>query len=65
MPRILGSFAKELFPKQIHWREGYAYSSTLPGLGVDFDEEIAEKRRVAPAGWPPLLRRDDGSFTNW
>ncbi|MEE8323439.1 MAG: galactonate dehydratase [Candidatus Bathyarchaeia archaeon] len=65
MPRRPGSFAKDLFPKQIKWEEGFAYAPNIPGLGVDFDEELAEKRRVNPTGWPPLLRREDGAFTNW
>jgi galactonate dehydratase len=65
MPRRPGSFAKDLFPKQIKWEKGFAYAPNIPGLGVDFDEELAEKRRVNPTGWPPLLRREDGAFTNW
>ena len=65
MPRRPGSFAKDLFPKQIKWEEGFAYAPNIPGLGVDFDEELVEKRRVNPTGWPPLLRREDGAFTNW
>jgi galactonate dehydratase len=65
MPRRPGSFAKDLFPQQIQWRDGYAYAPDRPGLGVDFDEALAEERRMSPTGWPPLLRRDDGAFTNW
>jgi len=65
MPLKPGSFATDLFPKQIKWKEGYAYALDIPGLGVDFDEEVAKKMRVASTGWPPLLRRDDGAFTNW
>jgi galactonate dehydratase len=65
MPRRPGSFAKDLFPKQIKWEEGFAYAPNMPGLGVDFDEELAEKRRVTPTGWPPFLQREDGAFTNW
>ena len=65
MPRAPGTFGKDLFPTQIKWSDGYAYAPDAPGLGVDFDEEVAEKRRVSPTGWPPLLRRDDGAFTNW
>ncbi|MDH5200356.1 MAG: mandelate racemase/muconate lactonizing enzyme family protein [Candidatus Bathyarchaeota archaeon] len=65
MPRRPGSFAADLFPKQIGWEDGFAYAPDAPGLGVDFDEGVAEERRVPPIGWPPLLRRDDGAFTNW
>ena len=65
MPRRPGSFAADLFPKQIGWEDGFAYAPDAPGLGIDFDEGVAEERRVPPIGWPPLLRRDDGAFTNW
>jgi galactonate dehydratase len=65
MPRKPGSFAKDLFPQQIEWKDGYAYAPNKPGLGVDFDEELANDRRINPTGWPPLLRRNDGAFTNW
>jgi L-alanine-DL-glutamate epimerase-like enolase superfamily enzyme len=65
MLRRPGSFASDLFPKQIGWEDGFAYAPDAPGLGVDFDEGVAEERRVPPIGWPPLLRRDDGAFTNW
>jgi galactonate dehydratase len=65
MPRRPGSYATELFPKQIEWEDGYAMAPDTPGLGVEFNEDIAEERRIDPTGWPPLLRRDDGAFTNW
>jgi galactonate dehydratase len=65
MPRRPGSFAKDLFPKQVKWVDGYVHAPDVPGLGVDFNEELAKKRLVKPTGWPPLLRRDDGAFTNW
>ena len=65
MPRRPGSFARDLFPKQVRWREGYAYAPDVPGLGVDFDEQVAKERGASATGWPPLLRRDDGAYTNW
>ena len=65
MPRRPGSFATDLFPVQIGWQDGYAFATDRPGLGVEFDEEAAGSRRVDPAGWPPLLRRNDGAFTSW
>ena len=65
MPRRPGSFANDLFPVQIEWDDGYAYATDRPGLGVEFDESLAESRRTAPTGWPPLLRRNDGALTNW
>jgi galactonate dehydratase len=65
MPRRPGSFATDLFPVQIEWQDGYAYATERPGLGVEIDEEFAEVHRVSPTSWPPLLKRNDGAFTNW
>ncbi|HBF00692.1 MAG: mandelate racemase/muconate lactonizing enzyme family protein [Dehalococcoidia bacterium] len=65
MPRRPGSYATDLFPKQIEWEDGYAWCPDEPGMGVDFNEELALDRIVDPTGWPPQLRRNDGSFTNW
>ena len=39
-------------------------SPTLPGLGVEFDREAAQKHPFDMTE-PPHLRREDGSFTNW
>jgi L-alanine-DL-glutamate epimerase-like enolase superfamily enzyme len=65
MPRRPGTFATDLFPTQINWKEGFAFAPDTPGLGVDFDEALAETRQVSLTGWPPYLQRDDGAFTNW
>ena len=65
MPRRPGSYATDLFPKQIEWEDGYAWCPDEPVMGVDFNEELALDRIVDPTGWPPQLRRNDGSFTNW
>ena len=65
MPKRPGSIDKELFPVQIGWEDGYAFATDRPGLGVEIDESVAESSRVDPTGWPPLLRRNDGAFTNW
>ena len=65
MPRRPGSFGTDLFPKRIEWEDGYAWVPDAPGLGVDFDEDLAEQRLVSPTGWPTVLRRNDGAFTNW
>ena len=60
-----GSYATDLFPKQVKWKDGYVSALNEPGLGVDFDEELAKKRKAKLSFWPPLLRREDGAFTNW
>ena len=65
MPRRPGTFETDLFPLQVDWRDGYAVANDQPGLGVEMDESVAESRRTEPGGWPPVLRRNDGAFTNW
>ena len=65
MPRRPGTFDTDMFPVQIEWSEGYAFAPDRPGLGVEMDEEVVESRRTKPDRWPPLLRRNDGAFTNW
>ena len=53
MPRRPGSYATELFPKQIEWADGYSWCPDAPGLGVEFDIDAAERAWVDPHGWPP------------
>ena len=65
LPRRPGTYATELFPQQIEWDEGFAWCPDTPGLGVDIDMEVAERSVVDPQKWPPRLRREDGSMTNW
>ena len=64
MPRRPGTFATDLFPQQIEWEDGYAWCPDTPGMGVDFDIDVAEQRIVDPRGWSPRLHRADGAFTN-
>ena len=65
MPKRPGTLDVDLFPQQIGWEDGYAFAPDMPGLGVDFDEEAAIARRAEHGGFPPVLRRNDGAFTNW
>ena len=65
MPKRPGSFDTDLFPVQIDWRDGYAFCNDRPGLGVEMDEALAATRPAKPGGWPTVLRRNDGAFTNW
>ena len=65
MPKRPGSFATDIFPVQIQWRDGYAWCPDVPGLGVDFDEPAAAAQLTQHGGFAPLLRRNDGAFTNW
>ena len=65
MPQAPGSYATDLFPAQLDWADGFASCRDVPGLGVEFDEELALSRQAPLNGWPPQLERDDGAFTNW
>ena len=66
MPRQPGTYSTALFPQQISWEDGYAWASDAPGLGVEFDEEVAKANLVGSQfGFTPQLRRNDGSFNNW
>ncbi len=65
MPQQPGTFATDLFPQQIGWENGFSLCHDVPGLGVEFDIDAAERNAVDPAGWTPQLRRNDGAFTNW
>ena len=65
MPKQPGTVDTDLFPEQIEWRDGYAYATERPGLGVELDEDVAESHHMEPGGWPPVRRRNDGAFTNW
>ena len=64
MPLAPGTFDTDLFPEQIGWKDGYAFSPERSGLGVDIDESVAETRRAPSGGFAPMLRRNDGSLTN-
>ena len=66
MPVRPGSYATDLFPQQIAWEDGFAWCPDSPGLGVDLDMDAAERSVIdLPHWWPPRLRREDGSITNW
>jgi galactonate dehydratase len=60
----LGFDNSDLFPVQLHL-EGSSYPvPETPGLGVEFNDELAAER--AFQFWEaPHLHRRDGSYTNW
>jgi len=59
-----GTNSKEYYPVQPKL-EGTKYVlPTTPGLGVEFNEELALSKPFEMAE-TPKLRRDDGSYTNW
>jgi len=65
MPAAPGTYANDLFPKQIQWSDGYARCNEEPGLGVVLNEEAALSNRAPLNTQPPILRRPDGSINNW
>jgi mannonate dehydratase len=54
----------QVFPHAYTFEDGYLYPGDAPGLGVDYDEQAAEK-------WPyqraylPVNRKLDGGMFNW
>jgi galactonate dehydratase len=66
-PRRPGTILTDIFPVQIGWEEGYLLpNDDRPGLGIVFDERAAQDSPPRPIeSFGRLLRRDDGSLTNW
>ncbi|MDF9796450.1 galactonate dehydratase [Catalinimonas alkaloidigena] len=59
-----GTNSAEFYPEQPKL-EGARYKvPDLPGLGVEFNEDLAAKQSFEMKE-TPRLRRSDGSFTNW
>ena len=54
----------EVFPHGYSFDNGYLYVSDAPGLGVDFDEELAMKYPYQ-AAYLPVNRLIDGTLTDW
>lgn len=63
-PRKPGAIFTDIFPVQIEWQDGYLLPPNRPGLGVEFNEEAAKAYKPTRRAFP-ILRRVDGSFTNW
>jgi galactonate dehydratase len=63
-PRRPGTMLTEVVPVQPEWEDGYLLPPTRPGLGIEFDREVAKKFPFRLTE-PPHLHRQDGSFTNW
>lgn len=65
LPRIPGTYLKDVFPVQVPYDAGHLLPPTQPGLGVVLDEQAARKYPAIAGGGCPQLHRADNSFTNW
>ena len=54
----------KVFPHTYYLKNGHFYVDEGPGLGVDFDEELAEKYPYQRA-YLPVNRKFDGTIFNW
>ena len=54
----------EVFPHSYSFNHGYLHPGDAPGLGVDYDEELAEKFPYERA-YLPVNRKLDGTMFNW
>jgi mannonate dehydratase len=54
----------EVFPHAYYFKDGYLHPGDGPGLGVDFNEELA-KRFPYERAYLPINRKTDGTMFNW
>jgi mannonate dehydratase len=54
----------EVFPHSYYFKEGYLHPGDSPGLGVDFNEELAARFPYQRA-YLPVNRKLDGTIFNW
>ncbi|MGK3574194.1 enolase C-terminal domain-like protein, partial [Escherichia coli] len=54
----------EIFPHNWTFDNGYMHPGEKPGLGIEFDEELAAKYPYEPA-YLPVARLEDGTLWNW
>ncbi len=60
----MGTNDPKYYPVQPQLEGSHYLLPTAPGLGVDFNEELAQSQEFKPVEIPRLHRRD-GSYTNW
>jgi mannonate dehydratase len=53
-----------VFPHGYHYKDGFLHPGDGPGLGVDYDEKLAEKFPYERA-YLPVNRKLDGTMFNW
>lgn len=54
----------EVFPHDYSFKDGYLLLGERPGLGVDFDENLAKKHPYQRA-YLPVSRLEDGTLFHW
>ena len=54
----------EVFPHAYHFEKGYLHPGEQPGLGVDYNEQLAQKFPYERA-YLPVNRKLDGTMWNW
>ena len=54
----------EVFPHAYHFEKGYLHPGEQPGLGVDYNEKLAQKFPYERA-YLPVNRKLDGTMWNW
>lgn len=54
----------EVFPHEYYFEKGYLHPGEKPGLGVDYNEKLAEKFPYERA-YLPVNRKLDGTMWNW
>ncbi len=59
-----GGKLKEVFEHPLSLEDGHIILADKPGLGVDFDEEAAQKYKYKRS-YLPVTRLDDGTLWNW
>src|SRR5258708_21642292 len=54
----------ELFPHAYYFKDGYLHPGDASGLGVDYNEKLAESFPYERA-YLPVNRKSDGTMFNW
>ncbi len=64
LPRRPGECVGDLISTDQEWRDGFLFCAGSPGLGLELHPDKLDNHAYEPAPLP-ILRRPDGSFTNW
>jgi mannonate dehydratase len=54
----------DVFPHEYYFKDGYLHPGDAPGLGVDYDEKLAEQFPYKRA-YLPVNRKIDGTMHDW